>query len=196
MMRLTRTRLLPLLALAGVHASLMAQSPGTFTATGNMTTERGAHTATLLPTGRVLIAGGWALLTGWPVWASAELYDPSAGTFTATGNMSTPRLNHTATLLPDGKVLIAGGVSNFDNAANGPALTSAELYDPSTGTFTATGKMTTARSWHTATLLNNGKVLIAGGTANGISVLTSAELYDPSTGTFTATGRRMNHVDL
>ena len=86
---------------------------GTFTATGDLTTQRMYHSATLLTNGKVLLAGGWATLSGHPVWASAELYDPSTGTFSAGGGMTTPRFDHTATLLPDGKVLIAGGYSTL-----------------------------------------------------------------------------------
>ena len=158
--------------------TVVAQSAGTFTATGSMITERNGHTATLLPNGKVLIAGGSAN-------ASAELYDPTAGISTATGNMTTSRFYHTATLLPNGKVLIAGGNAN-NSTPFGSA--SAELYDPSTGTFTATANMTAARVWHTATLLNRGKVLIAGG-HNGDGTLASAELYDPFAETFTPTGK-------
>jgi hypothetical protein len=156
----------------------MAQSPGTFTAIGDMTTERNGHTATLLNNGKVLIAGGSAN-------ASAELYDPTMGIFTATGNMTTSRFSSTATLLPNGKVLIAGGNGN-NSTPFGSA--SAELYDPSAGIFTATANMTAARVWHTATLLNSGQVLIAGG-QNRDGALASAELYDPSAETFTPTGK-------
>ena len=91
--------------------------------------------------------------------------------------MTTPRYGHTATLLPNGKVLIAGGSSNR------PA--SAELFDPVTGTFSATGEMTMGRGFHSATLLPDGRVLIAGGSYPAVG---TAELYDPSTGTFTPTG--------
>jgi hypothetical protein len=161
-----------LLGAAGDYPMVMAQSPGTFTATGNMIMARGTHTATLLFNGKVLIAGGYRY--GYPAeaLARAELYDPSTGTFNATGDMTAARARHTATLLTDGRVLIAGGY--------GP-LASAELYDPSTRTFTATGDMITPGPLHTATLLGNGKVLIAGG-------YPTAELYDPATGTFALTG--------
>ena len=108
--------------------------------------------------------------------------------FVSTGSMTTPRTSHTATLLTNGKVLVAGGRA-CNTISPCPDLASAELYDPATGTFTPTGSMTTARRGATATLLNNGRVLIAGGGvgSNG-SVPSSAELYDPATGTFTPTG--------
>ena len=174
-----------------------AQLPGTFTPTGDMTTARSGHTQTLLPNGTVLIAGGRYQPLQSPSFslAGAELYDPTTGTFTATGSMTTPRQWHTATLLPDGKVLIAGGGNCI---TSDPCWASAELYDPSSGTFTATGKMTAARRAFTATLLNNGKVLIAGGDLPGAVATATAELYDPSTGRFTATGQmtaaRDNHT--
>jgi len=159
-----------------------------FLLTGSMATPRRFHTATLLPNGKVLVAGGWN--AGSTAFASAELYDPSSGTFSVTGNMTVPRAGHTATLLNNGKVLIAGG--NSDTAGSA-AVSSAELYDPATGTFAATtGSMTVARAAHTATLLQSGKVLIAGGDVlfyNGSGQsLASAEIFNPSTGSFTATG--------
>ncbi len=149
-----------------------------FQATGNMTTAREYHTATLLNNGKVLIAGG---NDGTNALATAEIFDPATGIFTPTaGPMTTPRSSHTATLLANGpaatngKVLIAGG----------DLAHSAELFDPATGTFTPTaGSMTRGRSSHTATLLNDGRVLLAGG--YGAS---TAELFDPATGTFSATG--------
>jgi uncharacterized protein (TIGR03437 family) len=165
--------------LLGSGLNAVAQSPGTFVATGSMTTPRAAHTATLLKDGRVLITGGTDLPT-------AELYDPSSGTFTSTGAMATPRSFHTATLLNEGRVLIAGGFSTWTPLSRNP---SAELYDPSTGTFTPTGNMVAGdQSTHSATLLNNGKVLISGGSGSILRGFAAPELYDPGTGAFTPAG--------
>jgi WD40 repeat protein len=103
--------------------------------------------------------------------------------FKETGSLITGRREHTATLLSNGKVLVAGGY----NSTSG-ALASAEVYDPASGTWSSTGSLVSARWTHTATLLRNGKVLVAGGSGvNGV-LLTSAELYDPATGTWTTTG--------
>ena len=166
-----------LLGVAGHGTIAWAQSAATFTTTGNMTTVRVDHTATLLPSGKVLIAGG----TDFQVSVgTAELYDPSTGTFSPTGRMTTTRALHTATLLPNGKVLIAGGGQALLDGP-GSLLSSAEIYDPATESFSPAGNMSVARQSHTATLLANGKVLIAGGTFWAAPL----ELYDPSTNTFT-----------
>ena len=156
------------------------QSPGTFTATGNLTSSRTFPRATLLPNGQVLITGSGVLAGD-----GAELYDPSTGRFTATGNTA-PWYLHSSTLLADGRVLLAGGVGTNSNGATSAR---AELYDPATGTFGPTGEMTTPRIVHSATLLKNGKVLFVGG-ENQFPYLAdiTAELYDPATGTFTPTG--------
>ncbi len=167
-------------------AGLYDSATGVFSGTGNMTANRGDHTATLLANGKVLIAGGADQDPSGTGLASAELYDPSTGTFTQTGSMAVGRFLHTATLLQNGKVLIVGGALT---SASGPDAT-AEVYDPATGIFTVTGAMATAREQHTATLLADGRVLIVGGaTSAGPSAPTAtAEVYDPSTGSFSVTG--------
>jgi len=153
-------------------AELYDSTSKTFSTTGSLGTARHNFAATLLPSGRVLITGGLDINNN-PL-ASAELYDPVAGTFSpTTGPMTIARASHTATLLNTGKVLIAG----WGNAT-------AELFDPSTGTFSQTGSMSLARTAHTATLLADGKVLIAGGTGAPGQPLGEAELYDPASGSF------------
>ena len=129
-----------------VSAKASTLAPGTWTQTGNLNFGRYGHTATLLPNGKVLVAGGAN---------SSELYDPSTGTWTQTGNLNFTRSGHTATLLPNGKVLVAGG-----------AGVQSELYDPSTGTWAQTGNLNFDRFINTATLLPDGKVLVAGGAVN------------------------------
>jgi uncharacterized delta-60 repeat protein len=168
-------------------AELYDPASGTWTPAGSLNTRRYYHTATLLPNGKVLVAGGDD--GAFPL-SSAELYDPASGTWTPTGSLNTGRNYYTATLLPSGKVLVAGGYIGYND--DGPyktSLASAELYDPATGAWTATGAMNTKRDFHTATLLPNGKVLVAGGASNYVyGVLSSAELYDPASGTWTVTG--------
>jgi hypothetical protein len=163
-------------------AEIYDPKAGTFSPTGSMSTPRRDHTATLLPNGKVLIVGGFKFSGGFAVLDDAELYDPATGTFTGTDSMTVPRHRHTATLLPDQRVLIAGGRTGTTTNS------SAEVYDPGAGTFSPTGAMGTTRQGHSATLLPNGKTLIAGGESNAASSLSSAELYDPATGTFATTG--------
>ena len=157
---------------------------GSFNTTGSMNVARIDHTATLLASGQVLVAGGTNNSRGY--LSSAELYNASARKWTLTGSMTVPRDGHDAVLLHNGQVLVAGGI----NASLGQCgtLSSAELFDPSTGTWTATGSMTTGRYSFTLTLLPNGEVLAAGGTNCGGGGLTSAELYNPTTGKWTTTG--------
>jgi N-acetylneuraminic acid mutarotase len=176
------------------RAELFDPVAGNWTNTTSMTNERCGFTLTLLQNGQVLAAGGFG--TNGPV-LTAELYSPATENWTPTGPMSVPRGFHTATLLPDGKVLVAGGdetsVGNSD-----PTLGSAEIYDPATGSWSATNPMGQPRQGHTATLLANGKVLVAGGTGFFASVFpTSAEIFDPTTGkwspTFPLVSGRQDH---
>lgn len=191
---------------------------GNFAMTGSMANARGAHTATLLKNGKVLIAGDWTGST------SCEIYDSAVGIFTGTGTMNTSRRDHSATLLPNGQVLLVGGSSATGNGAsaevydpgtgtfgmlipmasgfsqhkallltNGQVLIvsslGAQLFDPATRTFSPTGPMALVRQAHFGlTMLPNGKVLVSGGYVSSATSVSSSELYDPITGTFTATG--------
>jgi len=191
-------------ALLGARATNVTTTSGTSSSNNNfvvaaegrwvlaqpMSQLRSIHTATLLPSGRVLMAGG-------SIFNFAELYDSSTDSWTLTGAMSSFRSGHTATLLNDGKVLAAAG------AGFNQMLGSCELYEPGNNAWTSTGSLNQIRYFPSATLLNNGKVLIAGGLVSPISAdpsnaLKSAELYDPSTGSWTATGNlnvaRANHT--
>jgi Kelch motif/Galactose oxidase, central domain len=159
--------------------------------TPSMNVARADATATLLPNGNVLIAGGY----NGSFLSSTEMYEGPANIFaSSTPVMHVARAFATATLLPSGKVLIAGGADSFSSAGG---LSSVELYDPVTNTFaTSTPVMRVARYAATATLLPNGKVLIAGGTSDGTNPLSSTELYDPVTNTFAASTPSMNMATL
>ena len=151
-----------------------------WTRTGSLTTARGDHTATLLHSGKVLVAGGQ---DGDTPLASAEIYDPATGLWTPTGTMVSAHDQQTATLLPSGQVLVAGGLDQSSST-----VVVAELYDPTTGRWTQTQSLSQARQSHTANLLPSGKVLVAGGLQGNFVILSSAELYDPATGVWSATG--------
>jgi len=156
-------------------------TPPRWIATGNMQAARTAHTATLLPSGKVLVVGGRNV---GPI-DSVEIYDPARGTWHAAAPMSTARVGHTATLLNDGRVLVVGGSTGGLPPGFGRTA-SAEVYDPASDTWTPTVGMSTPRDWFDAVLLKDGRVLVAGGF--GLDTLASAELYDSTTGRWTATG--------
>jgi hypothetical protein len=164
-----------------------ATAPFTPTAPGGTTNLLLA--AVVLQDGKTLLTGGEFSASpcgeggNWFSSASATLFDSSDASFSATGNMSTSRLTHTATLLTSGQVLIAGGAEVKTTCNRGfgkstfPSLASAELFEPTTGTFAPTGNMSTARAGHTATLLANGKVLVVGGVDAMGNTLSTAELF-------------------
>jgi type II secretory pathway component GspD/PulD (secretin) len=171
-------------------AEIYDPKAGTFAATGPMAEGRDFNTATLLADGRVLIAGGStgsqqddpAAVTD--DVASAELYDPKTGTFARTGGMIVGREYHTATLLANGRVLVVGGGGDYLNRL---FIASAEIFDPSTGTFVATGPLAVARTYASAVRLDDGRVLVTGG-YGAVAPLASAEIYDPATGAFSPAG--------
>ena len=160
-----------------------------------MTTARANAAAIRLRDGRVLLCGGTATGQVGGVLSSAELFDPVARTFTPTGSMTVPRSGQTITMLRDGRVLLTGGVQNVGFRSE---LSSAEIYDPAAGSFSATGSMSVPREGHTATMLRDGRVLVAGGSDNGVHTLDTAEIFDPSTGSFSRAGHlhqpRVAHV--
>ncbi|HLP30983.1 MAG TPA: kelch repeat-containing protein [Geothrix sp.] len=158
----------------------------TFSPASALSVPRAGHTATALADGRVLVIGGQdsTCLFGCPmqVWQTAELYDPATGTFQPTGAMAQRRFNHTATLLPDGRVLVAGGTT--PDLPDTDVSSLVEIYDPATGRFQAVGQLLRPRSQHTATLLGDGTVLLAGGLTFGENTMASAtvEAFNPATG--------------
>jgi large repetitive protein len=182
-------------------AELYDPVTGLWTLTGAMNVLRSGHTATLLANGKVLVVSGDPVpvapcLAGWVFGGTAEVYDPSTGAWTITGGLNVPRDGFSATLLPNGQVLVAGGETVDCNAFSMVSLSITELFDPATGTWTPTGQLNTERVSHAATLLPNGRVLVVGGQGSGVTnglgiferPLSSAEEYDPATGEWVSTG--------
>jgi hypothetical protein len=169
-----------------VHeAELYDYTTGTWTVTGSMHVPRCVHTATQLASGDVLAAGGIDWITE-EVHASAEMYDYKAGTWTRTGPMAIPRISHRAVRLADGQILVTGGNSDYPNER---VVASAEIYDPQTGNWRETTPMQTARRGHVAVVLQDGRVLVAGGSSghfNADKQLSAAEVFDPQTEKWTA----------
>jgi N-acetylneuraminic acid mutarotase len=163
----------------GARALVFDPAAGTWGAGATLGTARINHTATLLPSGEVLVVGGRST-TGGTVLASAELFGPFQPSWVATGALISPRQHHTATVLPNGQVLAAGG----NDSTSG---TRVELYDPAIKAWMGTSNFTLLRDSHTATLLPTGKVLVVGG-RTGSTQIKTAELYDPASGNWTATG--------
>lgn len=161
-------------------AEIFDPTTNTFTPTGDLHDARSGHTATLLASGEVLIAGGWGVEHR---LASAELYDPITGTFRFTASLAHPRASMTATALPTGQVVIIGG----DSARNNAQLI-VEIYDPALEQFVSGGDLRQARLIHSATLLTDGRILIAGGSTANNSILGTAEIYDPKTRQSSPTG--------
>jgi Kelch motif len=171
-----------LASLAAINGAITQAAPSTSsTSSPPMAVARAAATATLLPNGKVLIAGGF--VSGVTPTNLAELYDPATDTFSAVPSMAQARYNAMATLLPNGKVLIAGGGDDGSNTVN--ALSSTEFYNVASNTFAPGPSMIAARIAAGTTLLPNGKVLIAGGSGDS-GALSSTEIYDPSVNSFTA----------
>src|SRR5262249_24172696 len=141
-------------------AELYNSASGTWTETDSLDTGRYSHTTTLLADGKALVAGGWTFISGDYFTASAELYDSADGHWNTVSHLNDYRTTQTATLLPDGNVLVAGGWDDFIR------LATAELYDPGSSNWSITASLIDGRSAHTATLLSNGYVLVAGGFGN------------------------------
>jgi hypothetical protein len=173
-------------------AEVFDPAVGTFTTAGTMNSQRTDHTATLLANGEVLIAGGWnghaADAADDPPWDPlfVELFDTVRGSFQVAGTMSTTRVGHTATRLPNGQVLLLGGVLAVQNIHTELHPAYAELYAPTMGTINSLSTTAPPQSKYTTTLLSSGKMLLLGGSINSIAV-DSAELLDPATGIMTLT---------
>jgi len=178
---------------AAADAALFDPATGAWSVTGSLREGRRIHSTVLLADGKVLVAGGQPGPIARPMQAlaSAELYDPVTRAWSPAGAMSQARYGHSATLLADGRVLVAGGNRVRSSRTNGP-LNSAELYDPETHSWTPAEPMTDARFYHPAVTLPDGRVLVVGGwvpnSADYGVGLGYCELYQPATGKWAPAG--------
>ena len=170
-------------------AELYNPATGTWASTGNMSVGRTLGRAVLLSNGSVLVVGGCLNDCLSTTTNSAEIYSPTAGTFTATGSMAQARAEFGITLLVNGQVLVAGGCTGYDVNGCKAVTNKAEIYDPAAGTWKATGAMRGSRHAMTATLLASGKVLVAGGATAALDAINSTEIYDPTAKTWTLGGK-------
>lgn len=181
--------------LAGEHdtrtgAELYDPASGKWSPTGSLATGRGVHSTTALLDGRVLVAGGVDYsLPETPIFASAEIYDSRTEKWNPAGSMASRRFKHASARLADGRILVAGGTAT--EPSKDPPLAGAEIYDPISGGWSQTGSLSQAREQSIAAVLNDGRVLVAGGAVGNFGSyrsLASAEIYNPETGTWSSTG--------
>ena len=185
-------------------AEVYDPSRNAWTESTSMSTPRRQHTATLLPDGRVLVVGGNITRGGGSMTASSEIYDPTARAWAPAADKQIRVANHTAVLLADGRVLVTGDFLRPPDATDTDGLPLhtivplAEVYDPATDSWSFTGQMTRRRGWPTATLLEDGTVLVVGGGSGSVQPPT-AEIYYPATNTWSPTDRfsrdRFGHTE-
>ena len=167
-------------------AELYDPATGTWTATGSLGYARHQAAVIMLNDGRVMVIGGSGSAATLDPLATTEMYNPATGQWAVTGTMTVPRAGPAAVVLSNGRVVVSGGASS---SFTGPVLrASADLYEPSTGQWTGTGSLQTARAFHTVVLLANGQPLIAGGNNFATTAFAAADLYDPVSGGWTPTG--------
>lgn len=176
-------------------SEVYSYTTGGWTVAGNLNVARSNASALLLPSGMVLVAGGCVSNCLGATTASAELYNSVAGSWSSTGAMATARTYFGMVLLSSGKVLAAGGCTGLNSNGCSGVSAKAEIYDPSTGKWSATGSMIAARGSFSLTVLPSGQVLAAGGINGANNPVGSAELYNPSTGKWTATGKMITARD-
>lgn len=181
------TSLLSIFLISGHSRSSRTRVRAGLWSTGSMLHPRASHTASLLPDGTVLIAGGFAGSGSESrPYTSTEFFDPASGTFRPGPDMTVARLGHAAVVLKDRRILLVGGWSGSSGVTS-----TAEIYDPATHRFSRSGNMTVARGECTATLLQDGRVIVTGGVDRDQRALSSAEIFDPGSNSFSSAASMM-----